>query len=214
MRPERGKGQISNQHGAATLTFRAWDGTAGSADKLFAVAATGGTTSISSTEAAASLTVNAINHAPTWTGTGPALTPVVPNSTPPGNSIASVFGPYFTDLDGNSPGIAITTLTGTTSGAWQYSSDGIHWNAIPITGANKVSLTSALLLPGNDFIRFIPNANFLGTATLTASAWDGTTGIAGQFANLATTGATGGNTAYSTALLTATVLVNTAPIIE
>ena len=197
----------ANGHGTETLTFRAWDGSAGAADKPFTVPAIGGATSISSAQASASVTVNAINHAPTWTVAGLNLKPVLPGATPPGNTVASAFSNYFTDLDGNPPGIAVTALSGTTNGTWQYSLDGVNWINMPTTGANAVSLRSALLLSANDYLRFVPKSGFLGTATFTAFAWDGTTGSAGQSANLATAG----QTAFSSTSLIATVLVNTAP---
>ena len=163
------------------------------------------------------LTVNVIplNHAPTWTGAAAAFTPVVPGQTPE-ESVASVFGPFFKDADGNNAGIAITGATATANGTWAYSTDdGASWTSFgsAATTFNAPSATNALLLAGTDLIRFVPKSGFLGAATLTADAWDGTQGAAALFG--ATTGyhitATGGATAFSTTALTATLHVNRAP---
>jgi hypothetical protein len=197
-----------HQSGVATISYRAWDTTQGTAGKPFAIAATGGSTAFSSSTATASLTIVHVNHAPTWTGTTALLTPVLPNnSNPAGDTVASVFGPLFSDIDGGTtPGIAITGLTGTTSGTWQYLlASGGGWINI-----GSVSASHALLLSGNDLIRFVPNAGFLGAVTLTASAWDGSNGLTdGTFAT--TSGKTGGTNTFSTTSVVATCLVNTAP---
>ena len=73
-----------------------------------------------------------------------------------------------------------------------------------------MTASAAVLLAGNDLIRFLPNQGYLGTATLTAHAWDGT-GKAGNVVNLTLKHATGGTTHFSATTLTATCLVNDAP---
>jgi hypothetical protein len=125
--------------------------------------------------------------------------------------VADVFGPFYNvDVSGATPGIAVTALTGSTNGVWQYSVDsGAQW--VPV---GKVSTKAALLLMGSDRIRFLPNAGFAGTVSMQAYAWDGTSGSATGTANLAGKGNTGGSTAFSTTPLTATCLVNTAPVLE
>jgi hypothetical protein len=201
-----------HQSGQATLSYRAWDQTAGTAGSLFVVSGTGGATSLSSTEATATLTVPAVHRAPVWTGRGAALTPVLSNATnPAGDTIAAVFGTYYNvDVSGTTPGIAVTALTGSTGGVWQYSLDGgTTWTAF-----GAVSPASARLLSGNDRIRFVPSAGFVGTVSLTAYAWDGTSGSDGGTATLSGNGKTGGGTAFSTTVLAATCLVNTAPVLE
>jgi len=70
-----------------------------------------------------------------------------------------------------------------------------------------VSTSAARLLKGDDDnykVRFVPNANYNGTATLTYQAWDQTSGTAGATAAVTTAG---GSTAYSGASAAATVTV-------
>ena len=190
------------------MTYRAWDQTQGASGKLFAISATGGATAFSATEATVTLTITHVNHAPTWSGSGAALTPVLPGTNnPAGDSVASVFGSFFHDIDGNGVGVAVTGLTGTSGGVWQYSLDGgATW-----TNFGSVSLAAARLLAGSDLIRFVRNAGFNGPVTLTAYAWDQTSGIDGSTANLSLPGTTGGSTAFSISKLTASALVNSAP---
>ncbi len=197
----------------ATLTYRAWDQTAGTAGKLFAVTATGGATSLSSTEVTARVPVSFVNHAPTWLGSGASLPAELPGTTnPAGNTVASIFGADFNDVDGNSVGVAVVAVTGTASGTWEYSTDGTTWTSFGTakTTFGVPSSGNALLLSANDQIRFVANAGFVGTATLQAYAWDGTQGTAAKGYKIA---GTGGANAFSTTLLTATVVVNTAPVL-
>jgi hypothetical protein len=214
----------SNLTALVTLTYRAWDQTAGTAGELFAVTAAGGATSISSTEVTASLPVKYAHHAPTWTATTASLTPVLTGTysltgtTPAGDTVASLYGSSFSDVDGNSVGVAIVAAGGSAHGAWQYSTDGgTTWTGFGAAGTTfgVASSSNALLLSTSDLIRFVPNAGFDGTATVQAYAWDGTQGTAAVPG--ASKGykiaATGGASAFSATLLTATVLVNTAPVL-
>ncbi len=120
-----------HQFGTADITYRAWDQTAGTSGSLFNAAAS--PSSISAVEATATLNVNHVNHAPIWSGSAAALSPVLPNTTnPPGDTVAAVFGSYFSDIDPNTTvGVAVTALTGTADGSWQYATDGgTTWNDI------------------------------------------------------------------------------------
>ena len=101
-------------------------------------------------------------------------------------------------------GIAITGLSGTTSGAWQYQLAGsTTWNNI-----GSVSASQALLLSAEDLIRFVPDKeSFLGTVSLTAHAWDGRTGSHGSKTHMQGSG-------FSAGTLTATCLVNTVPALS
>jgi autotransporter-associated beta strand protein len=200
---------VTNQSGTATLSWDAWDGTQGRAGQQgFVIPLTGGATAFSSTSASATLSVTASKHAPAWSGSGAALTPVVPGTTPLGDKVGSIFGNYFKAASGTTAGIAVTGTSGTKNGQWQYSTDGgTTWLSLA-TASNKL----ARLLSANDLIRFVPKAGFLGTVSLTAHAWDGTGGFAdGSTANLAAKHATGGTTPFSTGTLSAVCLVNTAP---
>ena len=194
--------------GQAQLLYLAWDGSLGTAGKTFNLANVGGTTPFSTS--AGQLTVK-INPIPTWVSTGAALAPILPGTyspgnqlIPAGNTIASVFGSYFQDNNAAiSVGVAIESITGLTSGTWQYLlSTGSTWTNFP-----TVSSTSALLLSANDQIRFVPKNNFAGTAMLKALGWDGSVGTDGTTANPAKLLAS----AFSTTMLTATAAANRAP---
>ncbi len=200
------------QFGTVDLTYYAWDQTTGTPGSLFNITATGGASAFSAVPVSTMVAVNHVNHAPTWTGSGAAFSPVLPGDTnPAGDTVSAVFGNYFHDIDpGTTAGIAIVAVTGAANGAWQYSTlGGSGW-----TGFNTVSTHAALLLAGSDLIRYVPNAGFAGSATLQAYAWDGSTGNDGGTANLTGSGKTGGATAFSTTTITATMRVNTAPVLN
>ncbi len=190
-----------NQLGTATLTWVAWDQTQGTAGAQFNSTASGGATAFSSASATATLNISAASghQAPAWNGSGAALTPVAPNATnPPGDTVADVFGPFFAD-PGTPVGIAVTGLSGTGNGTWQYF-NGTQWTMFAMPSVGK-----AVLLTATEKIRFVPKPGFLGTATLTAYAWDGTS----TSRNL--NGKLGGNGAFGATPLIAVCLVNTSP---
>jgi hypothetical protein len=204
-----------NATGTATLQVHPWDGTTGSTGdtvNLTTRNATGGATAFGTSVLTANLAITP-NRAPTWSLTAVTLTTpgdpsgllVLPSqaSNPVGLTVASVFGAAFHDADVNPPGIAIVGATGSAGGAWQYSRDGVQWAAL-----GNVSAGGALLLAGSDLVRFVPNAGFVGAVALQVRVWDGTTGSAGSTVDLSGPGAIGGSTAFSSATLTATGLVN------
>jgi hypothetical protein len=149
-----------------------------------------------------------VPSAPAWSGSGATLTPVTPRTAqPPGDTVASIFGTYF-EQPGKPVGIAVSAQTGSSAGTWQYSLDGTNWQPI-----GNVTFNKALLLSANDWLRFVPKRGFLGAVTQSAYAWDGGGGSdAGAFVNLSSH--TGGTGTVSSAPLTATCLVNTAPTLN
>jgi hypothetical protein len=203
----------TNQSGTANLTWVAWDGTQGTAGAQgFVITATGGATAFSSTPAGATLTITSSAHAPAFSPTsGARLTPVLPgNANPAGDTISSVFGGFFQDPNATAVGIAISGISGTKNGQWQYSTDGgTTW--LNLTG---VSAKQARLLSGTDRIRFVPNAGFVGTVSLTAHAWDGAGFTDGSTANLTLKGTTGGTSHIGSGTMTASCAVNTAPTLS
>lgn len=124
-----------------------------------------------------------------------------------------------TDVDGNALGIAVTAVDNS-HGAWQYTTDGgATWTAF-----GPPSDSAARLLRSTDKIRFVPNADFAGTATIDYRAWDRTTGTIGGTADLSGVNSVGtykavtngDETAYSTTKQTATLTVtavNDAPVL-
>ncbi len=156
-----------------------------------------------SAAATRTVTVVAVNDAPAIHASGHRSLPDVSmgDQNPSGDTIAELLGTSVSDPDaGALGGIAITALTGTTNGTWQYSmDDGATWQ--PIAG---VSPLRGLLLRDTDRIRFVPQAGFTGQATISYHAWDQTTGTVGQLARL---GVGGLSRAFSVANETATVNV-------
>ncbi len=98
--------------------------------------------------------------------------------------------------------VAIVSVTGVSTGAWQFLPNGGARTNFP-----TVSATSALLLSANDMIRYMPASTFVGTVTLKALAWDGSIGTDGKPGDPVTLG----SSAFSTTTLTATASANRAP---
>ena len=111
-------------------------------------------------------------------------------SNPAGESIDSLFGGDFHDIDcGTTTGIALGGLTGGNGGQWEYLLNTTSvWEDI-----GSASASAALLLSGLDEIRFVPNAGFSGTASIKAYAWDGSSGGDGGLANLTGQGTLAGS---------------------
>jgi hypothetical protein len=110
-----------------------------------------------------------------------------------------------TDPDSNVVlGIAVTA-TDTSNGTWYYSTNGgVDWHAL-----GAVAINNARLLAANAYTRlyFQPNPNYNGTlaGAITFRAWDRTSGGNGTLAN---TTSSGGNSAFSTATDTASLVIN------
>lgn len=188
--------------GSARLSYKAWDGTAVSV-------ATESATLLVTTEAAPAPntapvldTLNAINFAPVLEDPKTML----------GETVGTLLGQAVSDADGTFQfGVAITGLTNTTGGTWQYSiNNGRTWLSI-----GTVSDANALLLRDVDKLRFMPKKDFVGTATITYAAWDRTRGAAGARANLAL--GVGGTTPFSVATRSGEFVVlgfNDAPVLN
>ncbi len=159
------------------------------------------------------LTVNSVTDAVVLTPANPALGSTT-SSTAATISLAGTFidnGTGTTTItDSNQGGvlggIALTGVTG--SGAWAYSLDGTDF-----TPVGTVSASAALLLPGTADLRYTPSGTVSETATITYLAWDATSGTAGDQVDLSSAGATGGTTAFSLAADTASLWVNSAPLL-
>ena len=201
-----------NNGGSDSITYRAWDETAGSHGTTADTSANGGTTAFSTATDTAHLTVASVNDAPVLTPISPTLTAITEDQTSnvsdPGQTVSSFIGASIRDVDaGAVKGIAITGLS-STNGSWQYSIDGgTTWIAV-----GAVSNSTALLLDASDKIRFLPDGNNGGSDSITYRAWDETTGSHGTTAD---TSANGGTTAFSTATDTAHLTVtsvNDAPV--
>ena len=194
------------------LTFRAWDQTSGSAGSKVDTTTNGGTSAFSSNTDTVSITVNAVNDAPTLdTSASPALTAIDEDTTAPANgnstagTLVSDLLAGFDDVDsGASEGIAITAVN-TTNGSLKYSTDaGANWSDV-----GSVSNSSALLLASdaNTRLAFTPSANYNGSISdvLTFRAWDQTSGSAGSKVDTTTNG---GTSAFSSNTDTVSITVN------
>ncbi|MBR8827124.1 MAG: VCBS repeat-containing protein [Gomphosphaeria aponina SAG 52.96 = DSM 107014] len=130
-------------------------------------------------------------------------------TAPTGNTIAEIISDNTVgDPEGAVEAVAIAAVDNK-NGTWQYSTDGgSTWNNF-----GSVTQAAARLLDSTNKVRFIPKANWYGTANITLRLWDKTTGVAGGTAN---TTSNGGETAFSVETTIATVYVrsvidNTAP---
>ena len=112
------------------------------------------------------------------------------------------------DAEDDTLGIAVISVDDT-DGSWEYSTDGgSSWNTV---ASASPSGSSALLLADNDLVRFVPGADFSGSAggSLTVRAWDQSSGSAGDSG--ADAGSHGGTTAFSSNTTTVGISVDDAP---
>ena len=136
------------------------------------------------------------------------------DTTSAGNTVAGIVPDgSITDADytpaSSAPEAIAITAVDAANGTWQH-----RIGAGPWTDIDTAQLaTQALLLDGTDSVRFVPNANWNGTATFTYRAWDRTGGTtAGTYVTIA---GTGGSTPYGIETGTATITVsavNDAPV--
>jgi len=213
------------------FAFHAWDQTTGTAGNYGDTTTNGGTTAFSTAASTVSLNLTAVNDAPTVVnGTTQSLTAINEDaSNPPGATVNSLFATHFSDAADNQTGngavggssadvfagIAISANAATAAqGTWQYNDNaGGGWVDLP-----SVSDSSAFILDTTASLRFVPAANWNGTApTLTSHLIDDSGGAVttGTTAYLTSTG-TGGSTQYSsgTVALSETITaVNDAPTV-
>jgi hypothetical protein len=146
-----------------------------------------------------SLPINSVDDRPVLNTAGnPTFTPVQSgDQDPAGDLVSAILGTAATDADPAADlGIAVIVAP-TNAGAWQVMTNGTTWEAL-----GPVSLKSPRLLRATDRIRFVPNAGFVGSVKLSFKAWD------------AGSADPNGPLALSAATETATVVVNTAPVLR
>ena len=192
----------------ATLTFRGWDQTTGtaSANGIRSTADTtnnGGTTAFSIGTGAVNQIVTSVNDAPVMIGVAPTLGGLTDTSINNGGALVSDLLGGVTDVDtGALKGMAITGFTAD-YGKWQYSTNaGSTWSDI-----GSVSVTTALILTAQNMVRFVPDGIHGETATITYKAWDQTNATFGLQGTKTNTTTSGGTSAYSSQFDTATVVV-------
>ncbi|MBL4763532.1 MAG: hypothetical protein JKY93_12650 [Gammaproteobacteria bacterium] len=189
----------ANFNGSATFTFRAWDTTTETAGTYVDSSINGTATPYSTFSDTASIDITSINDAPVLGNAAPTLSTIaVDNFTSTGNTVATiVVDGSITDNDGAVEAIAVTAVDNT-NGAWQFDT-GSGWTAF--TGTTT---SNAMILDSGDSIRFVPNASYSGSASMTFRAWDTTTGSSGSYVNTSTNG---DPTPYSSATDTAAISV-------
>ncbi|WP_238537822.1 M36 family metallopeptidase [Zavarzinella formosa] len=202
----------------STLSFKAWDRSGGGtiAQQVSTTATTTTAFSVAVGTAVVNVTTNpapAPNDAPLLDNTPDVVLTATAedNKNPAGTPVFAMLGAAVTD-SGPLQGIAVTGLTGRTTGVWQYSSNGKTWKPVGV-----VSPDNAILLKSTDQIRYLPNLDFNGTVSVSYHAWDQTRGTAGQRANLVPLGATDGTSAFSTDEETGTLTVtpvNDPPVLD
>ncbi|MFZ0269061.1 M10 family metallopeptidase C-terminal domain-containing protein [Caulobacter sp.] len=207
---------------APTLTVRLVDASNGAITTGAVVNTTtnGGTTAFSAGTVVLSHAVTAVNDAPTVTGgSAVSLTSIAEDSAPgAGQTISTLFSSHFSDVKdtvsgGSSAngltGVAVTANAATAAqGVYQYF-DGSVWQDLP-----AVATSSAFILDASTLVRFVPAANYNGTApSLTVSLIDDSSGAVstGATADLTTVG---GSTPYSASLTlnVAVTATNDAPV--
>lgn len=205
-----------DENGTVFLGWRAWD--------RFDALASGANPSVigvgtspsaySSAVLVAPLVIQAVNDAPVLAGPGTLTDVDEDSSVHDGDSVETLLSARVTDIDaGAVDGIAVTALG--SDGTWQYSlDDGSNWFAFP-----AVTPATATVLRANGNlvrIRFVPDADFNGTSSITYRAWDASDGNPSGTANVDAS-ATGGITPFSSVAITdiVTVLpVNDAPVLN
>ncbi len=179
--------------GKATLVYVPWDGSAGAAGDVGVKAIT---SAFGKTKETA--TVNAGNSAPVLAlpAQAPALPAIAEDTvSPAGYKVSNLIKDKVTDADGVAAvGIAVTGADNA-FGQWQFKAKG-GWQSL--AGATS---RNVLLLSGAGQLRFVPNADHFGDASITYRAWDGSTGYTGEWADPT------GDTAFSSEVETASVTV-------
>jgi len=200
---------FANYTGAATIGYKAWDGTTTATDATTG----GGSTAFSSATETATVRVQS---APTLdpARVGRVLNVAEDSTTHSGTTVNGLLSQGFADANaGTLTGAALTGLSNAAEGVWQYR----YANSVTWRNIGAVSPSNAFLLRGTDNIRFVPAANFNGSVSVTFRAWDRSQGtLAGRW-NVADSADTGGGTAFSSQAATVAGLIvnaNDAPVLN
>jgi hypothetical protein len=200
--------------GNVTFGFYAWDSTQGTNEGTWNVtsaASRGGTKAFSNAWESAVLTVSWVNDAPKLNNTlNPTLATITEDPVDnPGTLVRDLLG-GVSDVDtGATQGVAVTYVSNTANGVWQYSLDnGSNWVAL-----GAVSPAAAKLLKGDATtrVRFVPNQDFNGTVIFGFYAWDQTRGAATNTWNVESGQQRGGSTPFSVAWESASLTITPAP---
>lgn len=145
--------------------------------------------------------VQKVNIAPSLIASNPDIPELTDDDTDnPGVFISEILAGSVSDVGNDAlEGIALYTAA-SGNGQWQYSLDeGETWEPV-----GEIPETAALLLGAADKIRFIPNGIGMDEASFSFFAWDQTSGIRGDIADVSLRGDT---SAFSMTADTASVTV-------
>lgn len=160
--------------GFAGISFRAWDGQVGTNATL--VSLTSNPIAFSNDVDTAWVQVGRTN--PDLNSSGQIVFPSTTedNLNPRSQLVKNLVGFLAVDFPARTNlGLAVTGFTG--NGTWQVRI-GRNWTPI-----GAVTDTNAYLLKSTDYIRFVPAANWHGTATITYRAWNIAQGPSGTRAD-------------------------------
>lgn len=190
----------ANFVGEAKIAFVAWDQSTGTNGSVVNASTRGGITAFSTAFEYASIFVNT---APTLNNAGTPTLDSISNTLPVGSNLGILItdllnrmGPAggITDPDPAAlKGLALIGQNGTSTGTWQYTTNGgTSWSNVTTSGS-----ANALLLASDSTtrIRYVPNAGFTGTVLIAFAAWDRSQWLNGSTINA---GARGGSTPFST----------------
>ncbi|MFZ4650027.1 MAG: DUF4347 domain-containing protein, partial [Rubrivivax sp.] len=182
----------------------------------------GGATATSSFQ----VTINAINDAPLASGTATLTAISEDTADPPGAVLSTLVAGVYNDATADGVGadaalgaVAIVKNNATSGGSWQYRAPGQPagqgWVAVPTSG---LAGTSALVLPADYELRFLPNANWNGTpGTLVVRLADSSQGAVAFAASEDLTEVLGGTNPWSVGqanIATSVTAVNDLPTIS
>jgi VCBS repeat-containing protein len=186
--------------GADTFTYVAWDQTTGHHGAVADVSASGGSTAFSVTSDTATLTVTAVNDAPT--AAAPATHYAATEQTP---LVISGTGLHVADIDDNGGTETVTLSVG--QGVLDVDIGG---NAVSVTGNGTSSVTITGLL---DYIEALLSGGNSGTISYTANSDNPgpTTDLTLSVNDAGNSGSGGSQTATATATIDITP-VNDAPV--
>lgn len=172
------------------------------------------------------ITILGLNDAPVLNGTNdfpeiyedlemPIRIQLLEENSNNGMSVKELIAEQVADVDNNSvEGIAVTDPDNS-NGQWQYSTDGGEsWSNL----GNRLSDTRARLLAADDEgmnrVRFMPDEDYNGEASLTFRAWDQTSGENGRRADVSNNGGTTAFSAETATAMITVIAVNDPPVIE
>ncbi|MDX2001867.1 MAG: cadherin domain-containing protein [Chitinophagales bacterium] len=202
-------GMFPNDCGNADFMWcnwnKEWEDNDGTSNADYLIIEYGGLGEVFTNKAYAYLTT--ASSSPVLTGTNyqlPDITEDITAGDNTGMSVGDILGTNYTDPNGDIVGIVVTGMS--SNGQWQRSTDGGNtWFGFDYTaGGNTISPSAAMPFTPGVLIRFMPNADFTGTASFTFRAWDQTMGSNGNPIDVTTNGA---NTAFSSQEATASIEV-------